>query len=302
VGAYAALLLLPVVVSALAGSPLWWWLALHPLLFLAVGIHEAGHALMGRLVEFRIFELQVGTGPRLAAFHLLGTRLELRTVPLCGFTAWAPTRPDDYGGRLFLAVAAGPLVNLVGAAVGTAFLPSPLAALVVATNGWLVLRNLVPHRASLPAGAGANDGAVLCRPHRTPDEVAAALALGPYWEAVVRAKDGDHEGARRVAEAALARYPGWVSAQDVLAGALIGLGRSGEARQVLLDLLDAPGLTEGLWANTLLNLASADLLSGDPELLAEANAAAEAAVRLLPWLPAARAARAQAQEALAPAA
>jgi hypothetical protein len=114
------------------------------------------------------------------------------------------------------------------------------------------------------------------------------VALAPYWEAVVRGKDGDHLGALRAAEVALASHPGWVSAQDVLAGALIGLGCYGEARQVLLDLLDTPDLPEGLWATSLLNLAEADLSSGDPGLRAEARAAAKAAARLLPWLPAAR--------------
>jgi cytochrome c-type biogenesis protein CcmH/NrfG len=118
------------------------------------------------------------------------------------------------------------------------------------------------------------------------------MALAPYSEAVVRWKDGDHDGARRVAQEALARHPGWVSAQDVLAGALIGLGRYAEAREVLLDLLDAPDPPEVLRATALLGLAWAGLCSGNPELLPEADAASRAAVRLLPWHGAARTARA----------
>jgi Zn-dependent protease len=290
-GAYAALLVVPLVLSALAGSPIWWWLGLHPLLYLAVSAHEAGHALVGWMVGFRTFEIQVGTGPVLGVARVAGTRIELRAVPICGFTAWAPTRPDGYGERLFAAVAAGPLVNLIAATLASAFLPASWALLLVGTNAWLVLGNLLPR--------SANDGAVLCRPQRSPEEAAAAMALAPYWEAVVRGKDGDHEGALRLAEMALARHPGWVSAQDVLAGALMGLGHYAEARQVLLDLLDTPDLPEGLWATGLLSLAEADLRSGDPGLLAEAGAAAESAARLLPWLPAARAARAQARGPLA---
>jgi tetratricopeptide (TPR) repeat protein len=293
VGAYAVLLFLPVVVSALVSSPIWWWLGLHPLLFLAVGIHEAGHALVGRLVAFRVFEVQVGTGPRLATVHVGGTRVELRAVPLCGFTSWAPTRPEGYSERLFAAVAAGPLVNLAAVAAAIVLLPaSPWALVLGATNGWLALRNLLPHGASSPARGSGNDGAALCRPRPSPAEAGAALALAPYWESVVRWKDGDHLGARRVAEEALARHPGWVSAQDVLASALIGLGHYEEARETLLAVLDAPDPPEGLRATALLSLAWADLCSGDPELLPEADAASQAAVRLLPWLAAARTARA----------
>ena len=275
---------------------MWWWLGLHPLLLLAVGVHEAGHALVGRLVGFRVFEVQVGTGPKMAVFHFLGTRVELRAAPLCGFTSWAPTAVEGYGGRLFAAVAAGPAANLALAALGGALLASGAASRwalgLAAVNGWIALQNLVPRRRSSPAGRSGNDGAVLCRPRRSPTEAAGALALAPYWEAVVRWKDGDHEGARRVAEDALARHPGWVSAQDVLASALIGLGRYEEARQALFAVLDAPEPTEGLRATALLGLAWADLYSGDPELLAEADAASRAAVRLLPWLAAARTARA----------
>jgi hypothetical protein len=284
-GAYAAFLLVPVLVSVLVASPMWWWLTLHPLLLVAVGVHEGCHALVGRLVGFRVFEVQVGTGPRLAVFHLVGTRVEVRAFPLCGFTSWAPTAVDGYGGRLFAAVAAGPAANLVVLVAAPLVWPARWALPLVAVNGWLALYNLFPRR-------GGSDGAVLCRPRRSPAEAAAAMALAPYSEAVVLWKDGDHEGARRVAEQALARHPGWISAQDVLASALIGLGRYDEAREVLVDLLDAPGLAEEVRATALLGLAWADLCSADPEFAFEADAASEAAVRLLPWLGAARTARA----------
>jgi tetratricopeptide (TPR) repeat protein len=266
---------------------MWWWLALHPLMLLAVGVHEGCHALVGRLVGFRVFEVQVGTGPRLAVFHLLDTRVELRTFPLCGFTSWAPTEIEGYGRRLFAAVAAGPAANLAAVAGALLLWPAAWALPLLAVNAWLALHNLVPRRGSSP-----NDGAVLCRPRRSAAEAAGALALVPYWESVVRWKDGDHLGARRVAEEALARHPGWASAQDVLASALIGLGRYEEAREALLAVLDAPDPPPGLRATALLSLAWADLCSGDPELLPEADAASQAAVRLLPWLAAARTARA----------
>jgi len=285
VGAYTAFLLLPVLVCGLVASPLWWWLALHPLLLLAVGLHEGCHALVGRAVGFRVFEVQVGSGPKLAVFHLAGTRVEVRAFPLCGFTSWAPTDPEGYGGRLFAAVAAGPAANLVAAASVLLLGPDGWVLPFPAVNGWLALYNLVPRR-------GGSDGAVLCRPRRSLAEAAAAVALAPYSEAVVRWKDGDHQGARRVAEQALARHPGWVSAQDVLASALIGLGRYEEARGILVELLDAPGLPEELQATALLGLAWADLCSADPELLSEADAASQSAVRLLPWLATARTARA----------
>jgi tetratricopeptide (TPR) repeat protein len=287
VGAYAAFLVVPVLVSALVASPMWWWLALHPLLLLAVGLHEGCHALVARTVGFRVFEVQVGTGPRLSVFHLAGTRIELRAFPLCGFTSWAPTAVEGYGGRLFLAVAAGPAANLAVVAGALLLWPAGWALPLLAVNAWLALHNLVPRRGSSP-----NDGAVLCRPRRSPAEAASAVALAPYSEAVVRWKDGDHQGARRVAEEALARHPGWISAQDVLASALIGLGHYDEARQILLALLDAPNPSEGLRATALLGLAWADLCSGDPDLLPEADAASQAAARLLPWLGAARTARA----------
>lgn len=57
-----------------------------PLLF----IHEFGHAIMAKLLGWRVKRIVIGFGKVLAQTQLLGARMEIRTIPLEGFVQIAP--------------------------------------------------------------------------------------------------------------------------------------------------------------------------------------------------------------------
>jgi hypothetical protein len=57
-----------------------------PLLF----IHEFGHAIMAKLLGWRVERIVIGFGKVLAQIKLLGTPMEIRTIPLEGFVQIAP--------------------------------------------------------------------------------------------------------------------------------------------------------------------------------------------------------------------
>jgi hypothetical protein len=57
-----------------------------PLLF----IHEFGHAIMAKLLGWRVERIVIGFGKVLAHMRLLGAPMEIRTIPLEGFVQIAP--------------------------------------------------------------------------------------------------------------------------------------------------------------------------------------------------------------------
>jgi len=57
-----------------------------PLLF----IHEFGHAVMAKLLGWRVQRIVIGFGKVLARTQLLGAPMEIRTIPLEGFVQIAP--------------------------------------------------------------------------------------------------------------------------------------------------------------------------------------------------------------------
>ncbi len=57
-----------------------------PLLF----IHEFGHAIMAKLLGWRVQRIVIGFGKVLAQTQLLGAPMEIRTIPLEGFVQIAP--------------------------------------------------------------------------------------------------------------------------------------------------------------------------------------------------------------------
>lgn len=96
-----------------------------------------------------------------------------------------------------------------------------------------------------------------------------------------------HEQALQAAEEALRAQPGGALALVARSWALIGLDRYEEARPGLVEAVEA-GEGEPWQGTALAGLAIADLVIGGDDLLSEAAAASEAAVRLLPRNPAFR--------------
>jgi membrane-associated protease RseP (regulator of RpoE activity) len=81
-------------------------------------IHEAGHALAGAMVGFRSFRIAVGAGPRLFAFDVGQTRVEINALLTGGgFTEMGTTLPGAIHLRNAIATLGGPLAPVLVALV-----------------------------------------------------------------------------------------------------------------------------------------------------------------------------------------
>lgn len=84
-------------------------------------VHEAGHAIAGRLAGYRICLIRMGQGPELFRLHLGLTLLVWRLIPVSGRVAIFPPlalvrharRPFTAGGGIANALVAGGLVALL---------------------------------------------------------------------------------------------------------------------------------------------------------------------------------------------
>ena len=306
-GLFAPPLLL-VEIAVLRGQPLTAWVlvnaAVFPLILaLSIALHEAGHAITARLLGLEVPRIELGQGRRLHQWRWGRTTLALNSLPSAGFTYLGGAGVSGVRGRLWLAIAAGPLVTAAswGAAlhgepppsVGEALFPTwaftrGLAVWegVAFVNGWLLAFNLVPLPALRWLPLGKNDGARLLTvpfaPRRELDTMAVSAAV---FEAEDLRCSGDLPGAVRVLEAALARAPGSWVVRNSLAIVRLQQGELATARELFLELLaEEPPMPELRWLIRN-NLAWADFRLRRDELRGEADAHSAAAHARFPQAP-----------------
>ena len=80
--------------------------------WLVLFLHELGHAVAGDLVGMRIYEIKVGSGPRILAFRMSGISVEFNLLPLAGIVRAFPS----FSGRrsqMILFTAGGPAASIL---------------------------------------------------------------------------------------------------------------------------------------------------------------------------------------------
>jgi peptidase M50-like protein len=282
------LLAVPNVVGPLNGRmpailPSLWPLTALPLLYLLVAAHEAGHAVVARLLGLRVPLVSIGVGHRAASFRIRGSRVDLHVVPLSGFAVVGHAGPLGLRWRRSLTVAAGPMVNLALAAAGAA-LEVPFG--FVQLNLLLFGISVLPFKAQTPFGAQRTDGLALWwLPRATTAELDELVADSYAVEAAVAHQDRRYGDVWRWATDGLALQPGSPALAGMLGAALIGLGRHQEAVEHYAAQLERTDMQPEHRAMHENNLAWAALMSGDPGLLPAALAASDAAHRALGWMP-----------------
>lgn len=145
-----------------------WWLPL-------VALHEAGHAVVAWLVNWRVLRISIGYGPLASRFRVGSAEVELRLIPLGGYVMTAPTRVRWPQLENALIYAAGPgselaLLGLLAVAVGPGLLLSRtevFGLLAVQSLAVAILidafTNLVPMTVAGKQGPVANDGLGILR-------------------------------------------------------------------------------------------------------------------------------------------
>jgi len=139
---------------------------------LAILPHELAHAAVARLAGLRVVEVWVGRGADVLTTRLFGFPLRFKIVPVGGFAFLQHWTEDRVRRRYFLAVLAGPLVNLLLAAAAYPFVDwhnwnferglCPGHAFVI-TQLFITVQNLLPYRLQTGYGKVASDGLSLAQ-------------------------------------------------------------------------------------------------------------------------------------------
>jgi Flp pilus assembly protein TadD len=266
---------------------------LHVMQWITIIPHEAGHALAARAMGLRVWQIIIGVGRRLGSWRVGSMRFDLHLFPFAGATVTEVRAQPWARLRRLCVVAGGPLANLllIWGAVEfgrEAWIaervdqgPAPVFIFIVA-NCLVLLMNLWPTY----SGRGPSDGAQLLGLLflRGPD-FADLQRRTTLYRIELAATRGDAAQAVLDARAALREYPRDPTLRVALSAALLNAEHFGEARELLLELLQDPTQTLEIRAILYNNLAFANVNLDDPVLGKEAMSLAAQAYRWMPWAP-----------------
>jgi tetratricopeptide (TPR) repeat protein len=159
--------------------------------------------------------------------------------------------------------------------------------LFLACNLLIVIFNLLPVKAATPFGQLGTDGWQLFHlAFQKPDEQEIQDQSYYVTEALDGLRRSDPDAALRWTEQGLVKYPDHPALRNAQAAALIETKRYSEAREVLASML-ASEETKNSPIKFLLynNIAYADLLLQNPDLLPEAEKYSADAYRQMWWMP-----------------
>lgn len=262
-------------------------------LVLALPVHEAGHALVGRLVGWRVFGVTLGRGPLLFERLLAGIRLRVHGWPWGGFTLSAPragSRPRFLRLRWMAGIAGGPLANLLLLALawsirepaGRIFHGLAPGLALLAANGCVLALNLFPSR-PVPPGVPSDGWQLLSVPFASRqrlDELGAASFLAEAQAAEASGRIGE---AVRWAEQAVASYPNAAQPRFSLGYLLVYACDLARAQACFAEALRQPDLTPALLPSAQNNLAWSIAAGGLRERMDEADALSRAAYAQHGW-------------------
>lgn len=257
-------------------------------------LHELGHALVARAVGWRVHEIMLGLGPRLARFELWGVRLTLRLVPAGGYVVPAPRNLRHARVKSALIYAAGPLAELLVPAwlllwlgSDTLLVPSDRLPLLAAQSLALAalmggLLNLLPTRA---AGAVSDGLGLLLSLRSSPDHFRYLMARPFMGEAQRRLDAGEAQAALTLIDRALAGDPESPFLPAMRARCLAELDQIDAALSELQRLRAQPRWSDLAEAERLHAAACVALRGGDPSLQCEGEQACRAALERAPAAP-----------------
>jgi Tfp pilus assembly protein PilF len=256
-------------------------------------LHELSHALVAHALSFRVFAIHLGLGKVLFSRRFLGIAWTVHLVPSSGATMVSGPEMYNYRARIFLIHLAGPLFHILlnGLLVWlnrTFGVAGPGYDVVLWANICLLFTNLFPHKAQIAIGSAGSDGwAMLNAPRLTHEELRNRYASYHIYEAVSAVESGDTQSARAIAEKGLALYPDNANMLNGLGYVYLNSQEYKKSRQIFLQALQSdqelPIATKAMLLN---NVAFANLMLGEPNLLEEADDFSQQAYQLLSWEPA----------------
>jgi tetratricopeptide (TPR) repeat protein len=287
-------------------------------LLLLILPHELGHALAAKLVGFRVFNVFVGVGKTFYKTRLLGFRLEIKRTPSGGATIAAPTNSKAVRSKYFLYVFAGPFVSVVIGWIVYVFMPHPMwphvefqigylmglypvlflgaklmpLQILFLANVFILLRNLWPRQAKTVYGPIPSDGlALLKTPFMKQERIKQLLAANLIQEAFEAFYDRKYTEAEKWARTGLNSFGVNAQLTNLLGVILLQQGRIPEGREIFVAQVYPPAADPAIYGFALNNLAYANIISEQEELLPEADNCSRLAMEKFPWHPAFKATR-----------
>jgi tetratricopeptide (TPR) repeat protein len=264
--------------------------SLYVALFLALVVHEAGHALAGHAMGLRPCALSLGGGPNSKVLRWRDRYVLLSPVPVEGLVVLLPRDAERFRLKMAVTLLAGPLVNIVAGLLilylgaGPSEMPDEAARFVLfflVANG-LGAMNLWPFEARSQFGVQRSDGRQLLELRKLGDaEIAKRVATAAIVHARIAFHHGDRERAYSLLEEAFPRDEWPPQAKWLASAALIDLGRLQEGIELTRRCLAADELADFERAVLENNLAFA-LLDSPGDHLAEADELSRAAFEVLP--------------------
>jgi hypothetical protein len=275
--------------------------ALHFLNFPATVLHELGHAVAAWTVGWPVRQVTIGWfGKPVFRRHLKGVVWEVRSIPLGGVTWTSPPRGGDTRWRTLVVYGAGPAANLLALSFiylfGEPFQSLEdglsLAGMFFWANALCVVIALYPKRTKSPNGACQTDGSVLLMTIFDWQELKRSFAIGAlYIEALQLREKGLPEEALACIEKMPPDPAHTYALDNFRAILLLDAQKPAEAREVYLRLLKMSSQGVDHEAIVKNNLAWANFLIGDANLLAESLAATDSAMQKIGWMPMVRGTR-----------
>jgi tetratricopeptide (TPR) repeat protein len=265
--------------------------------------HELAHTAVGLLLGVRVFRVMIGYGKVLMAGRMFGIAWELRAWPFGAGTLMASPPHSGSRWRLSGAILAGPALHgfLLMAALAFQFLLWILqgwfgvnaltlinwTSLFIFFNLVLLIFNAIPMKAGVPFGQAGTDGLQLLRQaFLKPEEQTLQDQSYYVMEALDASSRNDTDAAQRWIEQGLGKFPEQPALRTYQGVNWMKQKKFSEARGVFLSLLPSEDSKNPYFRNLMLNnIAYADILIRDPELLPEADRYSAEAFRQLRWEP-----------------
>jgi tetratricopeptide (TPR) repeat protein len=269
---------------------------------LATALHEAAHAGVAWAIGLHVHGIFLGRGRAVWQGEWCGIFLLLQVVPFTGITLLSAPSARWLRARLMATYAAGPLSNAALLACmmywlatpdrerGLAISPSPLLAFAFA-NGALAFFSALPIPPTRPVhgrplSPGTDGWNLLALPFRSDEELRPVVVANVLFEAQRLMTAQELTKARALLDDALGRSPRLLLARMLNADWFVAAERWADAakglRAILADPLFEPAVGRAGVVLRSNNLAWADFMLDDPELLDEADRHSSVALAATP--------------------
>ena len=267
-------------------------------MYVAVTIHEIGHAIGHRLTGFGVWQIAIGRGRLLLRGRVGGILLELR-LGLGGGVLGTTLDMRGWRWRRLICVVAGPLANLAAFVILLHALggwdrfwvwpqeAAPWKVLALCNALMFVVNLLVVSDIRTFFGTVPSDSKQLIQLLFKPLPAVSVRQMTYYiFAAQVRREVKDQEGAKQLLLQGCGQLPAEQSTdlKLMLGAAFLAIREYAFGRAALAELKESYSKQDSFRAMLCNNLAWADLMIGGEAMIAEADAISSEAYALTPWV------------------